>query len=161
MGLVSAGGRMRPFDRAADGVVLAEGAAAMVLERRADAEARGAPVLGAVALPSNARPDFAVAAGHAVPARDAEEAAELDPAVPVTAFKGATGYLGAATAIVEAVLTLAALRARVTPAIAGLADPIRDLNFVCGGSRPSAASRARCFTRSWMGERAAVDLAAI
>ena len=165
MGLISTRGWMTPFDRDADGVVLSEGAAALVLERRTDADARGAESLAAISLDGASEPDFVVAAGHAVPELDREEAARIGARAFCTAFKGATGYCGAATALVEVALAIASLRARLVPAVAGLVD-LADgigLRLVRGEASSLPASvllRARCLSRSWLGERAeiAVDV---
>ncbi len=163
MGLLSPTGCLRPFDRAADGVVLGEAGVALVLERRADAEARGASILAGIALGGGgARPDFIVAAGHGVPSLDLREAAGLDPSVPCTAFKGLTGYLGAATGLVEVALAIAALQARVVPAVVGLSLRANgvELNLVgrserLPGDRPVSAS---CLSRSWLGQTAAITV---
>ena len=40
---------MRPFDKTSDGLVLSEGAVALVLERASAAEARGARIFGVIA----------------------------------------------------------------------------------------------------------------
>ena len=163
MGLVSGRGRMTPFDRAADGMVLSEGAAVLVLERRADAEVRGARELARISLNGAGPPDFFVAAGHAVAELDREEAESLGTSALCTAFKGATGYCGAATALVEVALAIASLRARVVPGVAGwvdLADGI-SLRLVHGEASRLPASglvSARCLSRSWMGERAGITV---
>ena len=158
-GLISTRGWMAPFDREADGVVLSEGAAALVLERRTDADARGAEPLAGISLDSASEPDFVVAAGHAVPELDREEGGRIGARAFCTALKGATGYSGAATALAEVALAIASLRARAVPAVAGLvqvADGI-DLRLVRGEARrlPEGGTlRARCLSRSWLGETA-------
>jgi 3-oxoacyl-[acyl-carrier-protein] synthase II len=146
MGLVSAQGRLRPFDREADGMVLGEAGVALLLERRADAEARGAPILASLSLAGAHPPDFIVAAGHGVPDLDREEAKSLAPGVPCAAFKGVTGYLGAATALVEAVLAIAALQARCVPLVVGRShsSPI--------ALPPGRTLIAHCLSRNWTGE---------
>ena len=163
MGLLSARGRLCPFDRHADGLVLGEGAAALVLERRSEAEARGATILATVTLHAAPPPDFIVAAGHGVPARDREEAQSIEPGVPCTAFKGATGYLGAATALVEVALAIAALRARHAPTVVGLSGPADGIGLRLVIREPwrlpkAGPLSARCLSRSWHGETAAVTV---
>ncbi len=161
MGLVSAGGRMRPFDREADGLVLGEGGAALVMERRVDAESRGAEILAGISVSDDRPPDFVVAAGHAVTRMDLEEAGGIGPALPCTAFKGATGYLGAATALVEVVLTIAALRRRVVPPVVGLSEPAEGIALqLMRGESELVPVVGRCLSRSWMGERAAITVVA-
>ena len=162
-GLVSRVGRLRPFHLQADGVVLVQGAAAFVLERAPDAAGRGATVLARIGHEGD-EPDFVVAAGLGVPAVDCAEAAELRGEGTCTAFKGATGYLGAATASVELALAIAALRARVIPAITGLCEPAEcaaGVPLLRGEARGLPADRAvsaRCLSRTWLGERARVTV---
>jgi 3-oxoacyl-[acyl-carrier-protein] synthase II len=164
MGLVSPRGRIAPFDREADGLVLGEAGVALLLERRADAKARGAAILATLSVDSGApRPHFVVVEGHGVPAADREAAAAVHFDGPCTAFKGATGYLGAATALVEAVLAIQALHARLIPPVVGLgelADGI-GLQLVRGEAvrLPSEGPvSARCLSRSWMGGTASVTV---
>ena len=60
----SASGRARPFDAGADGTVVGEGAAALVLKRLADAERDGDRVYAVIR-------GFGGASGRAAPATDA------------------------------------------------------------------------------------------
>ncbi len=182
---------LQPFDRDADGIVLGEGAAALVLERLSDARSRSAPILGEIAgfatsaaaghaiepFPArdavarslskalNGRPvDFAVASGFGLPDCDRKEAAILAELLrqelPVTAFKGLTGYLGAATALVEIALGIMALRNAVVPPIAHLARPAEGVSINLATSPihlDRASDRSAVFlTASWTGQSAAV-----
>jgi len=114
-------------------------------------------------------PALVVARGIATAADDAAEAAWLarrfGPSVPITAFKGLTGYLGAATAVVEAVLALAALRARVVPPAGPRLDPgLEGASRLVAGAPASVASpgsEAVCVSWSWTGQAAAVAVRAI
>lgn len=184
---------LRPFDRDSDGLVLGEGAGAVVIERVEDAENRGAPVLAEIASIATATdcggriepfvtpdgltasirhavdhgtPDFLVASGFGAPELDRREAAVLFDTfgnqVPVTAFKGLTGYLGAATAMVEIVFGVMALRCRMIPPVTHLSIQAEgvDLNLVqtakpMAGNRPASAL---FLTTSWGGQSAAVCL---
>jgi 3-oxoacyl-[acyl-carrier-protein] synthase II len=170
----------RPFDRDRDGLVLGEGAAFVVLEREADARRRGAPVLGELlgagfaqaadgggkASPETplaamrealdgARPDAVVAHGIGTREDDAREAASLGRAglgrTPITALKGLTGYLGAATAAAELCVVLLAARQRAVPPVARLesADEACSLDFVTGGARGLDAREPLVLSLSW------------
>jgi 3-oxoacyl-[acyl-carrier-protein] synthase II len=182
----------RPFDRDGDGLVLGEGAAAVVLERVSDARRRGAPILAEIAgfgsatsasdsiepfatphsvaaalsaAASQDQPDFVAASGFGIPAIDRAEAAVLSEVVgnqvPVTAFKSLTGYLGAATALVEIILGILALRNGLIPPVARhcrKAEGI-DLNIVSSTAIPLPAGRlasALFLSNSWTGQSAAV-----
>jgi 3-oxoacyl-[acyl-carrier-protein] synthase I len=86
-----------------------------------------------------------VAHGNGTPQSDASEAGAIravfgtgSAAPPVTAFKWAIGHLIAAAGIIEAVLALAALRARIVPGIATLGE----LDPACAGLRVSAGAQA-------------------
>jgi 3-oxoacyl-[acyl-carrier-protein] synthase II len=182
---------LRPFDHEADGLVLGEGAAALVLERLSDARARSAPILAEVAgiatsvsggdsmelfpdsgaisatvrrAATGAPFDFLVASGFGLPDADCKEAAILARVVgnqvPVTAFKGLTGYLGAATALVEVALGVMALNRRLVPPIARHRQAAEGIgiNLV---SRPIAleankACSALFLSNSWTGQSAAI-----
>jgi 3-oxoacyl-[acyl-carrier-protein] synthase-1 len=85
-----------------------------------------------------------VAHGNGTRQSDASEAAAIrsvfgsgDSAPPVTAFKWAIGHLIAAAGIIEAVIALAALRERIVPGVATLAD----LDPDCAGLRVSKAAQ--------------------
>jgi 3-oxoacyl-[acyl-carrier-protein] synthase-1 len=83
-----------------------------------------------------------VAHGNGTRSGDASEARALRSVFgadvpPVTAFKWAFGHLLAASGIIEAVLALAALRARTVPGIAPLAAP----DPACAGLPVSASAQ--------------------
>jgi 3-oxoacyl-[acyl-carrier-protein] synthase II len=172
----------RPFDRRRDGVVLGEGAGALVLERREDAEKRGAPMVGEIAGVDNAMDisnslepfeldpfvrlirsqvellggvDMVIAHGLGTRAADCREGKLLslifDRTVPVTALKSSTGYLGAATGVVETGLGLLSLRERLVPAITRCSAPDEEipLDLVTGAPRRLFAERPSALFLSW------------
>jgi 3-oxoacyl-(acyl-carrier-protein) synthase len=130
-----------PYDRAANGVVPGEAAAAVVITR-ADARttvlayieaaegadgAKGNPAamtLGRVAA-QLAQGDLVIdGCGFAQQGFDTEERSELaravSPSALLTATQAATGYLGAATLLVQAIEMAQLLRLRRLPPVAGL-----------------------------------------
>jgi acyl carrier protein len=124
-----------------------------------------AAVRAAVAEATGGGPvDFVVAHGIGTVDEDRREARLLGsvfgPRVPVTAFKGLTGYLGAATAAAEACLAILALRSRAAPPIARFtaADPDCALDLVAGRPRPLGREPATavCLSWSWLGQCAAL-----
>jgi 3-oxoacyl-(acyl-carrier-protein) synthase len=112
--------------------------------------------------------DFVVAHGIGTDKADRDEMHVLDAVVgrtvPVTAFKSQTGYLGAATAAVELVLTLQAARARVVPPIARHeeTDESCRLSLVTGAPRSLSTERptALCLAWSWFGHCSAIAVRA-
>jgi 3-oxoacyl-(acyl-carrier-protein) synthase len=183
----------RPFDVRRDGVVLGEGAAFLLLERRDHAEGRRATILGQVTavaasmdtadapgpwasapaarraiaeVTGGSRVDLVVAAGIGTAEADRREAALLASVfgdeVPVTAFKGATGYLGAATGAVEMALALLCLRDGRIPPIArhSRCDPDVRLDLVTGEARAARPRSALCLAVSWSGAVTATRLEA-
>lgn len=174
-----------PFDEARDGIVLGEGAGFLVLERQSDlqisersslAELRGTlELVESEICPwsrrtarrieawwaeqfCNGAPDFVIAHGLGTPADDRAEAEALRPLLadtPVTAFKGFTGYLGAATAPVEVILGLMALGEGRIPAITRLRSPDGDLEIPLVAGAAIELKNARSFvlvTRGWGGQ---------
>lgn len=187
---------IRPFDRDAGGTVIGEAGAALVLERKASARARGATILGEIAGVATAMddvdrmepvssgaavrstigrvlgecpPDFVVLSGVGVRDYDRVEAAAVASAlpttarVPCTAFKGSTGYLGGATALVEIALAIAALHTRQVPPVTGLVTPADGIGLDLVIAQPRALSddkplNALCVSHSLLGQSAAVRL---
>jgi 3-oxoacyl-(acyl-carrier-protein) synthase len=178
---------VKPFDRERNGLAPGEGAAFFVLERMTDAINRNADILAELiavetatdsigtgsrdalasvidsALGSGADISWVVARGIGTEEDDRQEAESLHRAfsrsVPVTALKGYTGYLGAATAAAELALTFLTAKEGFIPPIAGLTEPDSDtVDWIVGerrhfGSGPAAGL---WLSSSWVGPVSAV-----
>jgi 3-oxoacyl-(acyl-carrier-protein) synthase len=130
--------------------------------RRLDARTRRAGAGGT----RPCEPALVVARGLATLEHDAAECAALAGAVtsstPIAGVKGATGYLGAATAVVESVFAIRALLAGLAPPVARLVTP----DAACGELRlvrhPVALREtdrtAIVLSAGWGGDWAAVAL---
>ena len=159
LGVIS-GRHLKPFDGAHDGTILAEGAAALVLESESSASARGAVcyaelVGGASASEASGLFSMAscgvtpnavgmvVAHGNGNQKSDKSEACAVSHvfgnySVPVTAFKWSMGHTVCASGLVDAVLGTYALRDRVIPGIANL----EQLSPDCAALNASAETRS-------------------
>jgi 3-oxoacyl-[acyl-carrier-protein] synthase II len=185
----------RPFDRSRDGLVTGAGAGFLVMERWEDARARGAVILGEICgvgcamevggcwLPGASAEtlqdvvahagcesaDFVVAAGLGTADSDRAEAAALSTIaggkVPVTALKSQTGYLGAATGVVELAIGLLCARQGFVAPIARhtAADEDCGLDLVSGHARALAGEQASglFLSYSWAGQVAAIVARAV
>ncbi len=161
----------RPFDANRDGVVLGEGAGALVLEAAADAVRRGARIYGrllGVGVANGAHHhvdpptepngpvsamrsaledaglrsqavDHVLAYGSSSPACDALETRALKalfgPGVyglSISSTKGALGYLGGASGVVDLIVSLLALQGQLIPPTLNYSkgDPECDLDYV-------------------------------
>jgi 3-oxoacyl-[acyl-carrier-protein] synthase II len=159
---LAADGRLRPFDRDRQGVILGDGGAILVLESASAARARGARPLARLAGWAMTDDAFHVAqprpdgAGTAAAIRTAARQAGIDPGqlgyvnahgtgtalndvaeaaalraalgpsvenVWVSSTKGTTGHALEASAALEAVITLLAIKSAVLPPTAGLSQP--------------------------------------
>ncbi len=165
-----------PFDKNRDGLVMGEGAAVLVMEREADARARGADILaeiigyGAssdayhVTAPSESgsggtlairnalksagitpdQVDYINAHGTATPLNDVSETRAIKAAfgkqaynIPISSTKSMTGHMMGASAALEAIFCIQAIRSgKMPPTINyGDPDPECDLDYVPNRSR--------------------------
>lgn len=118
----------------------------------------------------NRRFDCIIARGIGTAQADRQEAEAIAALnandVPVTAFKGQTGYLGAAAASVDLAIGLLSQRERLILPIAGLCEPDRDLSgldFVTAEPRQmqGVSPSTLALSRGWTGQCAAVLAAAV
>jgi 3-oxoacyl-(acyl-carrier-protein) synthase len=160
-----------PFDKDRDGLVMGEGAAALVLETEAGARARGAAILAEVAGYGSSADAFHVTAprddggGGALAIRQALRTAGAAPedvdyinahgtatvlndlsetraikaalgeqaySIPISSTKSMTGHMMGATAALEAIFCVQAIRSGMLPPTAHLhtPDPECDLDFI-------------------------------
>ena len=129
---------------------------AMEIEDSAHAKASDAAMRAAVERATRGGAvDAVVAHGIGTQDGDRREASVLGNVfgseVPVTALKSLTGYIGAATAIVEFIIGMRAARERLLPPIARLEyrDDDCGLNLVQGEPRGLAATAPTVVTVSW------------
>ena len=113
-------------------------------------------------------PDFVIAHGIGTVEGDRAEARLLEAVVgtdvPVTALKGLTGYLGAATGAVECALALEAARHHLVPPIARhqRREPACRLSLVAGRTHRLTSDQPMglCLSWSWFGQCAALAVRA-
>ena len=162
--------RFRPLGAIA-GVATAAAAADAPPTERNDSALRRAFTAAVAGRSLTRGAPLVVAHGDATRSGDAGEARALAGVLPadslVTAFKGATGFIGAASLLVEAALALRALDTRTWPAIVGCERAATDvtttgLELVTGTPRPLAArgGPVMLVAWSWTGACAVVTLEA-
>ncbi|HXP20224.1 MAG TPA: beta-ketoacyl synthase N-terminal-like domain-containing protein [Streptosporangiaceae bacterium] len=194
-------GQVRPFSAGRQGLLLGDGAAAVVLENAAVARRRGAQVLARLAgwgragdaydvcqphpdgtglaraitaALSRARADvtdigYVNANGTGTAFADASEAAALHRAlggyasqVPVSSTKSVHGHALEASALVELVVTVLALRAGLLPVNAGFLAPAPEceLNLVLGTAREASPRYGLSLNAAFGGASTALLVAA-
>jgi 3-oxoacyl-[acyl-carrier-protein] synthase II len=194
-------GQVRPFSAGRRGLLLGDGAAAVVLEPADAARRRGAQVLARLAgwgragdayhvcqprpegtglaraigaALSRARVDradvgYVNANGSGTSFADASESAALHLALgsyagttPVSSTKSLHGHALEASALIEFVVTVLALRAGALPVNAGFlaADPACDLNLVLGAPREARPRYGLSLNAAFGGANTALLVAA-
>jgi 3-oxoacyl-(acyl-carrier-protein) synthase len=190
-------GQVRPFSAGRQGLLLGDGAAAVVLEADSYAQARSAPTLARLAGWGRAgdayhvcqpRPEgtglarairaaldragvgpqdigYVNANGTGTAFADASEAAAIHMAlgadagaIPVSSTKSVHGHALEASALVELVVTVLALRAGLLPVNAGFlgADADCELDLVLGTSREARATYALSLNAAFGGANTAL-----
>ncbi|MEO0867895.1 MAG: beta-ketoacyl-ACP synthase [Cyanobacteria bacterium J06642_11] len=178
-----------PFDCDRSGLVLGEGAAAVVLETK---ETATAPAYGQILgfglsndahHISSSRPDGALkvaqqclrrsglqagdidyvhAHGTGTRLNDANEAYMMErlfPEVAISSTKGATGHTLGAAGLVGAVFSLLSLKDQCLPPCVGLKQPEFDLNFVRDHPRQTTVNHLLCNSFGFGGQNAMVAIA--
>ncbi len=178
-----------PFDCDRNGLVLGEGAAAIVLEAVADQTAPSYGKLLGFGLSNDAyhisspRPDRAIATarqclehsqlaptqvdhihthGTGTQRNDASEAAlvaALFPQATVSASKGATGHTLGAAGLISACFSLLSLRRQQPVPCVGLSHPAFDLNFVGPRGGHQPIEHMLCHSFGFGGQNAIVAMA--
>ena len=163
-----------PFDLDRAGILLGEGAAALMVERADTARARGATVVAEVAAcetlcasdrtsaldgvvsavlaEAGRRPDLWWAHGSGSVASDVDECRTVGrfvAGVPVTSSKGTIGNTFECAGLIDVVLAIEALDRELVPPVGLLRKPdpaLGDIDFVHGAPRPVARSGSALVT---------------
>ncbi|MEM9977171.1 MAG: beta-ketoacyl-ACP synthase [Cyanobacteria bacterium P01_D01_bin.2] len=177
-----------PFDCDRNGLVLGEGAAAVVLEAKETAQKTpygqvlGFGLSNDASHISSPRRDGALAVarqclrrsglqpdeidyihthGTGTRLNDANEAhmiQQLFPRAAVSSTKGATGHTLGAAGLIGTVFSLLSLQQQRLPPCVGLQQPEFDLNFVRGGSGDAPITHVLCSSFGFGGQNAIVAL---
>jgi 3-oxoacyl-[acyl-carrier-protein] synthase II len=163
-------GQVRPFSLGRQGLLLGDGVAAVVLEPAAAARRRGASPLARLAGWGRAGDAYHVCqpdpdGGGLARAIDAALRRALGPhagEVPVSSTKSVHGHALEASALLELVLTVLALRARRLPVNAGFLAPDEEcrLNLVLGSAREAGCRYALSLNAAFGGASTALLVAA-